>query len=684
MKKRTSAKRRARKVLGQMIESEYAAAIPSGNAVAPSAAEMRSTPDLVSQMEGGEAKEILTQAVAGLPAPEHRAVGTGARLPIVPPPGEASQAAYEEQDVTAAPQFTEAEGLERAQRLHQAGQPAEAFRLLEEVIEAYPSSVHAPFRAGMTLRILGRFAEANTLLQAAFSRIPNDPGTRFEYARVAEAQRDWVEALYRWTKAREQFPDLWEPISGIATALRELQRYSEAEALLSEAVVQFPDKVSLALDFARLSEARGDYNEALRHWLAACERFPEEWQAATGHAACLTKLRRFDEADSVLVSAQQRRPDVFWLYSEHAKIAEVQWNWSLAAARWTTFRERFPEQTMGWNGGLACLREAGLLEQFDLLLQSATNKFPQEAFVLLQKVEIEVHREQFSAALETLARTQSRFPHLTYLQHRIFEVRLQMLGVDGTPEHETDARRGNTDSDLGKSDDFGSMYDFVMQFESLGGTPEGCEFGLVQRAFGAEPLGLMRWTQIRPDELAAALEARFEGVGLPENTELHNTEEGSPGEYGVTDRRFLLRMHTWIKRTSIEPDKMLVQTQRRMQFLARELIEDLEHGDKIFVYKNSTENLTDQELARIHRAMRRYSDNTLLYVRYADHTHPNGTVSVAAAGLLIGYIDRFKKSQTEEELGLPTDSWLSIMKEAYRLWTESRGNQGQIPMLANG
>ena len=41
----------------------------------------------------------------------------------------------------------------------------------------------------------------------------------------------------------------------------------------------------------------------------------------------------------------------------------------------------------------------------------------------------------------------------------------------------------------------------VTQFESLGGTGHGCEFGLFQRHFGAEPLGLLRWADLSPELL---------------------------------------------------------------------------------------------------------------------------------------------------------------------------------------
>jgi len=52
----------------------------------------------------------------------------------------------------------------------------------------------------------------------------------------------------------------------------------------------------------------------------------------------------------------------------------------------------------------------------------------------------------------------------------------------------------------------------LMRFEALG---ENCELGFVQRHFGAEPLGLLRWAGISNASLVTALDTAFAGVGDP-------------------------------------------------------------------------------------------------------------------------------------------------------------------------
>lgn len=212
-----------------------------------------------------------------------------------------------------------------------------------------------------------------------------------------------------------------------------------------------------------------------------------------------------------------------------------------------------------------------------------------------------------------------------------------------------------------------------MNFESLGGSGHGCEFGIFQREFGAEPLGLLRWADLGHEALTEALETGFEGVGLPEQTELFVPPSIGRGEYWTRDKRYWMAMRTFVPADEITEDKMFERVCRRLQFLKRKMIEDLAGASKIFVYKVIARNLTDEEVGRIHRAMRRYGDNTLLYVGYADSDHPVGTVEIAKPGLILGYVERFAFSPDDTNLGPATDGWLEVCVAAYRLWQSEAG-----------
>jgi hypothetical protein len=105
-----------------------------------------------------------------------------------------------------------------------------------------------------------------------------------------------------------------------------------------------------------------------------------------------------------------------------------------------------------------------------------------------------------------------------------------------------------------------------MCFESLAGRYRGCEFGLVQRHYGIEPLGLLRWSNITPDNLAVALERRFEGVGSKQQTELRISTDGL-NEYSTHDRRFGMAMHTFVTADKISWEPMYKQSLSRLTYL---------------------------------------------------------------------------------------------------------------------
>lgn len=205
----------------------------------------------------------------------------------------------------------------------------------------------------------------------------------------------------------------------------------------------------------------------------------------------------------------------------------------------------------------------------------------------------------------------------------------------------------------------------LYRFESLGGGGHGCEFGLFQRECGAEPLSLLRFTDLDQYCLMAALETDLAGVGEPEYTTVFR-----PGEepmWWTMDTRYHMASGSSVP-VDVDLERATRLICQRQQFLRRKLIEDLRTGDKIFVYKNMFLNLPDDECDRLHNAVRRYGASTLLYVRYEDEAHPNGTVERRPDGMMTGYIDRFWFSPDERNLGLPTESWYAICARAAEIF----------------
>src|SRR5271157_2790486 len=79
-------------------------------------------------------------------------------------------------------------------------------------------------------------------------------------------------------------------------------------------------------------------------------------------------------------------------------------------------------------------------------------------------------------------------------------------------------------------------------FESLGGGSLnangwafGCEFGFWQRSLGVEPLGLLRWASIAPNDLLRGLDSGFAGVDDIADIE---AREHTGSDWGITQRKY--------------------------------------------------------------------------------------------------------------------------------------------------
>jgi hypothetical protein len=199
----------------------------------------------------------------------------------------------------------------------------------------------------------------------------------------------------------------------------------------------------------------------------------------------------------------------------------------------------------------------------------------------------------------------------------------------------------------------------MMQFESLG---ENCEFGLAQRRCHAEPLGLLRFASTPLSALLAALKQRFEGLGEPDQVEVRVSDNKL--EYLVLDRRYGFLYHPWLLVGQAEAEEIRQRELKRLPLLKRKLLEDLEEGSKIFVYRGMRP-LSRALVRRLADAMREYGPATLLWVELHDAAHPPGTVELISDGLLKGYIDRFAPGDNAHDLSIAC--WVELCRNALAL-----------------
>lgn len=545
------------------------------------------------------------------------------------------------------------------------------------VRERFPDNPEAYLRGAQALSSMWRHDEAEALLSDAIGRFPQDSGIAAEHAWLAYHRHLPEEAGLRFAELRRRFPDLLAGYVGGARVLRDQFRLAEAEAMLEGAHQRFPDEPSLLSEHARIPlfhplRRERDPEDAMRRVERLLAKFPLFEEAYLLGVRTLRELDRPPEADELAEIGIGLLPQSAALALEHANNARERGDWAEAIWRYGAARQRFPDEPGGPIGLAASLSLSGRHTEAEQALREAMERFPGNSAVFAEFARTAVRQEDWSEALARWREAQKRFPDEQEFAHRIFETELRLAESrppEQAPEAGHDSLAGVVAEPAAEADPRAATRDLLMQFESLGGRGLGCEFGMFQREFGAEPLGLLRWADMPYDGIIAALESRFDGVGAPEHTELFVERQTSRPEYCTRDKRGFMFMRAFIYEDEMPYDRMWKQALRRLVFLKHKLIADLEAGEKIFVYRLTDRSLEPDELERLHRAVRSYGNNTLLYVRYEDANHPNGTVEVAAPGLMIGYVDRFKVAPDGQlSASPPSASWLEICRNAHNLF----------------
>ena len=194
----------------------------------------------------------------------------------------------------------------------------------------------------------------------------------------------------------------------------------------------------------------------------------------------------------------------------------------------------------------------------------------------------------------------------------------------------------------------------ALLFESLG---DNCELGFFQRVCGAEPLGLLRFSSARPEAMVRGLDQRFAGLGEAE----HIKPQIEKTEWMIAEDRYGLLYHTFVFEGEATEEQMRSREARKIAFLRRKFLEDLDSGEKIFVCK--THRRRDlAEVIPLYLAFRRQSRAPFLWLTYADSAHPAGLVEELHPGFLCGRMARFAPPENVPEI--PFEAWLCVCANA--------------------
>ncbi|HEY0641668.1 MAG TPA: tetratricopeptide repeat protein [Pseudonocardiaceae bacterium] len=309
------------------------------------------------------------------------------------------------------------------------GRHQEALELFEEATRTHPDYVDGWEAAISLLRQLRRFSEADGLVTRALRRHPaaddlwlqqvwlrRDRGD-FEGA-IDAARRGIGEVgqgrhlshlladLLRDTDRPEEAMKVLGGLTDNADTryettelLRHLRRYDDAFALARSSLAEHPGDVRFPLVIGDMSLDIGRPDDALASYEDATRLSPDSRAALGGRSIALRRLRRFDEAERLLVEYLAERPNYAGIGMKLGGLLEDLGRWDEAIAvydRMLAVHRR--DVDLLWSKGNA-LRLMGRLDEAESVLRQGLEIEPYDSSLLTELGELHDDRNEYEEAL---------------------------------------------------------------------------------------------------------------------------------------------------------------------------------------------------------------------------------------------------------------------------------------------
>ncbi len=211
------------------------------------------------------------------------------------------------------------------------------------------------------------------------------------------------------------------------------------------------------------------------------------------------------------------------------------------------------------------------------------------------------------------------------------------------------------------------LNDLLNLFRSLG---DDCEFGVVQRHAGADPIDLLRFAALhvpqprRIHALTDAILQGFEGLGETEtlSCQLNPALDQGKREFSIRESKYQLGYHTIRFEDEISPERLCQEQTQVLRFWRRKFLDDLRAADKACVWKSGVTN-TEADVRSLLAATRKYGPNTLLWVDAAPPGEPTGGVNDLGDGLFKGSISRIARFDRGPDVDY--ESWYDLCDSAH-------------------
>lgn len=161
--------------------------------------------------------------------------------------------------------------MQQGQAAHRAGQPEQARRCYEKILETEPAHLDARYLLGTLFAEQGRYAQAQRHLEAASRLAPGSPYVHNNLGNVLliSGQFDAAEQAFR--SALRAAPEMPEPLINLGNLLVKKGALEEAIEVARRAIALRPDQAAAQVTLANALKDQGRVAEAMPHYRRAAE-----------------------------------------------------------------------------------------------------------------------------------------------------------------------------------------------------------------------------------------------------------------------------------------------------------------------------------------------------------------------------------------------------------------------------
>ncbi len=175
----------------------------------------------------------------------------------------------------------------------------------------------------VALRRLHRFEEAESVARVAIDTLPHEPALLVQLGFVYDDQANYDEALTWFDKALQVDPRNSTALEWRVAALRRLRRFEEAESAARAAIDTLPHEPDLLVELGFVYDDQANYEEALKWFDKALKLELMNTATIEARAVTLRSIRRFDDAERILIDsikilpyARSLRAELGWVYHD--------------------------------------------------------------------------------------------------------------------------------------------------------------------------------------------------------------------------------------------------------------------------------------------------------------------------------------------------------------------------------